>query len=65
MANPIFKSNVLSPRQAEVLHLISEGFKDKEIAALLKISTNPVGGYVVGLMGRLNARSRAQRACIA
>lgn len=55
---PLFKTNALSPRQAEVLTLISEGFRDKEIAAALGISLNTVGGYVVGLMLKLGARSR-------
>lgn len=48
----------ISPREMEVLRLVSEGFTDKEISMKLLISPHTVSGYVQRVMDRNNARSR-------
>lgn len=55
----IFK---LSGREAEVLRLITEGFTNKEIAQLLKISHNTVKSHVVHIFNKLGVNDRTQAA---
>jgi DNA-binding CsgD family transcriptional regulator len=50
----------LSPRELEVLQLVSEGYSNTMIATRLHLSDNTVKGYVEGLLTRLNARNRAE-----
>jgi len=50
----------LSPREQEVLQLVSEGFSNTMIANRLHLSDNTVKGYVEALLTRLNARNRAE-----
>src|SRR2546421_4667388 len=50
----------LSPREREVLQLVSEGFSNTMIANRLHLSDNTVKGYVEALLTRLNARNRAE-----
>lgn len=50
----------LSPREREVLQLVSEGYSNTMIANRLHLSDNTVKGYVEGLLTRLNARNRAE-----
>jgi len=50
----------LSPRQAEILRLISRGKTDKEIAADLTISRGTVKTHLRIIFSKLRARSRAQ-----
>jgi DNA-binding NarL/FixJ family response regulator len=47
-------SELLTPRQREVLQLIAEGHTTKEIAHILKISVKTVGTHRVQLMERLD-----------
>jgi DNA-binding CsgD family transcriptional regulator len=50
----------LSPREREVLQLVSEGYSNTMIANRLHLSDNTVKGYVEALLTRLNARNRAE-----
>jgi DNA-binding CsgD family transcriptional regulator len=50
----------LSPRQAEILRLISRGKTDKEIAAELQLSIATVKTHLRAAFARLRVRSRAQ-----
>lgn len=55
----IFK---LSGREAEVLRLITEGFTNKEISQILKISHNTVKSHVVHIFNKLGVNDRTQTA---
>ncbi len=55
----IFK---LSGREAEVLRLITEGFTNKEIAEILKVSYNTVKSHVVHIFNKLGVNDRTQAA---
>ena len=50
----------LSEREIEVLHLMAEGLKYKEIAGRLFISLNTVRFHVKTIYGKLNVRNRTQ-----
>jgi DNA-binding NarL/FixJ family response regulator len=50
----------LTPRQYEVLQLITQGHTSREIAHLLKISLQTVEVHRYNLMQRLNVRNVAQ-----
>ena len=47
----------LTPREVEVLKLIAEGYKSKEIADYLSISTNTVDKHRANLMRKLDLHS--------
>jgi DNA-binding CsgD family transcriptional regulator len=50
----------LSPREQEVLQLVSEGYSNSMIAVRLHLSENTIKTYVENLLSRLNARNRAE-----
>jgi DNA-binding CsgD family transcriptional regulator len=50
----------LSPREQEVLQLVSEGYSNTMIASRLHLSENTIKTYVENLLSRLNARNRAE-----
>jgi len=50
----------LSPREQEVLQLVSEGYSNSMIAGRLHLSENTIKTYVENLLSRLNARNRAE-----
>jgi DNA-binding CsgD family transcriptional regulator len=52
----------LSGREAEVLRLITEGFTNKEIAQILKVSHNTVKSHVVHIFNKLGVNDRTQAA---
>jgi DNA-binding NarL/FixJ family response regulator len=54
------KTAILSPRQTEILRLISRGKTDKEIAAELHVSTGTVKTHLRIAFSRLRVRTRAQ-----
>jgi DNA-binding NarL/FixJ family response regulator len=56
------KRDLLTPRQIEIIKLISRGYADKEVAVELGISSNTVGGHVTQILLRLRCRSRTQAA---
>jgi DNA-binding NarL/FixJ family response regulator len=50
----------LTPREAEVLDLLREGFTNTDIARLLGITTHTVKLHVAGLLAKLGAADRTQ-----
>ncbi|HEX3629080.1 MAG TPA: helix-turn-helix transcriptional regulator [Candidatus Dormibacteraeota bacterium] len=50
----------LSRREQEVLRLVAEGYSNSMIAGRLHLSENTIKTYVENLLGRLNARNRAE-----
>ena len=55
----------LTPRQMEVLALLSEGLSNTDIATRLYISPKTVDHHVSAILGRLDAHSRAEASAIA
>jgi DNA-binding CsgD family transcriptional regulator/ArsR family metal-binding transcriptional regulator len=55
----IFK---ISGREAEVLRLIADGFTNKEIAQILKVSQNTVKSHAVHIFNKLGVNDRTQAA---
>jgi len=51
--------DVLTPREKEILKLIAEGFKSKDIAGHLCISSMTVVKHRTNLMHKLNLRNTA------
>jgi DNA-binding NarL/FixJ family response regulator len=54
----------LTPRETEVLQLISEGNSNKEIGNRLFISEETVKGHVKNILGKLSANDRTQAVSI-
>jgi DNA-binding CsgD family transcriptional regulator len=50
----------LSRREQEVLRLVADGYSNSMIAGHLHLSENTIKTYVENLLGRLNARNRAE-----
>src|ERR1700681_1107987 len=50
----------LSPREQEVLQLVSEGYSNSMIAGHLHLSENTIKTHVENLLTRFNARNRAE-----
>lgn len=55
----------LTPREAEVLELVSRGHNNKEVARFLGISLPTVKSHMHGLMSKLGARCRTEALWIA
>lgn len=55
----------LTPREADVLHLIGQGLTNRDIAAQLYIAEGTVKTHVNHLLNRLDLRNRAQLAIYA
>jgi DNA-binding NarL/FixJ family response regulator len=51
---------VLSPREEQVLLLLSKGYRSKEIAEELRVATATVNTYVRHIYEKLHVRSRAE-----
>jgi DNA-binding NarL/FixJ family response regulator len=52
----------LTPREREILQLISQGSNNKEIAQSLYISEKTVKNHITSILGRLGLRDRTQAA---
>jgi DNA-binding NarL/FixJ family response regulator len=52
----------LTPRERDVLRLLTAGHADKEIAAALGISRHTAGHHVASILGKLGVASRAAAA---
>src|SRR5438876_5324692 len=57
---PAAEGEVLSPREEEVLDMLTQGFLFKEVADRLNISVHTVNTYVRRIYEKLHVRSRAQ-----
>jgi DNA-binding NarL/FixJ family response regulator len=55
----------LTPREGEVLRLLSEGVSDREIAATLSISERTAGNHVQHILQKLGVDSRTAAAVFA
>jgi len=55
----------LTPRELEVLQLLSEGLTQPQIASRLVISPRTVGTHIQNLLGKLDVHSRAQAVALA
>lgn len=53
-------ADVLTPRQKDILRLVSLGHTNREIAGMLEISVRTVEVHRFNLMRRLNVRNVAQ-----
>ncbi len=58
LAEPLVEP--LTPREIEVLQLLSEGLGNKEIASRLNISEHTAKFHVASIMGKLGATSRTE-----
>jgi DNA-binding NarL/FixJ family response regulator len=55
----------LSPREMDVLRLMQEGFKNKEIASKLEISETTVNFHIKNLVSKLHANDRTHAVTVA
>lgn len=62
---PVESDKTLSQRELQVLKLLVEGEKNREIAEELEISENTVKIHLRSILEKLNARNRLQAAVIA
>lgn len=58
-------SRGLTAREREVLHLLSDGRTQKQIAAELVISAKTVGTHIEHILGKLGVHSRAEAVAVA
>jgi DNA-binding NarL/FixJ family response regulator len=56
-AKPVHRTQPLTPREKEVLHLVAEGKSNKEVAADLNISVKTAEAHRINIMRKLNAHS--------
>ncbi len=56
------EGNLLTPRETEVLKLLSEGFSNKEIAQEIQISLSTVKAHIQSILQKLSATTRADAA---
>lgn len=61
----VSESTILTPREHEVLELVSEGLPNKTIALRLGISEHTVKFHLGSLMGKLGAGSRTEAVTLA
>jgi len=65
LSDQITRSNVLTPREQQVLALIADGLSDKEVAHQLTVSLHTVKSHVRNILGKLKASNRHHAARIA
>jgi DNA-binding NarL/FixJ family response regulator len=61
----LMESVRMTPREQQVVHLITEGLSNKEIAARLHVATHTVKSHVRNVMEKLTLRTRLQIAAFA
>jgi DNA-binding CsgD family transcriptional regulator/tetratricopeptide (TPR) repeat protein len=64
-APPSLESSPLSPRELEVLRLVGEGCKNKQIAQKLGISAYTARHHLSSILSKLSASSRSQAVAVA
>jgi DNA-binding NarL/FixJ family response regulator len=62
---PTWTKHALTPRELEVLTLLSEGLAQAEIAERLEITPKTVATHIERILSKLGVRSRAQAVAIA
>ena len=55
----------LTPRETEVLHLMAEGYLNKQIADKLSVSEQTIKNHITSILRKLNANARTQAVVIA
>jgi ATP/maltotriose-dependent transcriptional regulator MalT len=60
-----FDTETLSPREWDVLKLLSDGLQNKEIAARLSVSENTVKSHIRAILSKLSLKNRTQAAAYA
>ncbi|HEX5227537.1 MAG TPA: LuxR C-terminal-related transcriptional regulator [Bryobacteraceae bacterium] len=63
--NEVQKIGLLTPRQQQVLRLLAEGRTQKEIAAIIDVSTRTVEFHKYELMRRLAVRTNVELMAVA
>ena len=58
-------TETLSPREWDVLHLLADGLKNKEIANTLGVSENTVKTHIKAILSKLSLKNRTQAAAYA
>ena len=58
--NPDATTEVLTPREIEILALIEQGLTNQQIASRLSLTLNTVKNHVHNLLGKLGVASRAE-----
>jgi DNA-binding CsgD family transcriptional regulator len=51
---------ILTPRESEVLQLVSEGRTNKEIAAMLRVSIKTINSHIYEIYRRNGCHNRVQ-----
>jgi DNA-binding NarL/FixJ family response regulator len=59
LRKPLAERTVLSPRERDIVRLVSQGLSSKEIAAELGLTSKTVEGYRSAIMDKLNIHSVA------
>lgn len=59
------RRSLLTPREREILGLLTDGMNQTEIAAKLVISAKTVGTHIERILGKLGVRSRAEAVAVA
>jgi DNA-binding NarL/FixJ family response regulator len=57
-----FETETLSPREWDVLKLLSDGLQNKEIASTLSVSPNTVKTHIRAILSKLSLTNRTQAA---
>ena len=65
LAGAGYDTETLSPREWDVLRLLSEGLKNREIADLLSVSENTVKTHIRAILSKLSLKNRTQAAAYA
>jgi two-component system, NarL family, response regulator len=63
--NPVSMREIITDREQQVLQLVGEGRRDKEIAKLLNIAPTTAKNHVKKILEKLNAENRTQAVSIA
>lgn len=61
-ANPMPEEKTLTPREREILHLIAQGYPNREIARQLAIELGTTKNHVHNILDKLNVKTRREAA---
>jgi len=64
-ANPDASTEVLTPREIEILDLLEEGLTNQQIASRLTVTVNTVKNHVHNVLGKLGVASRSEAVTVA